>query len=336
MHVTVAICTWNRAALLDRTLTQLRELRIPAGTTWELLVVNNNSPDDTAAVLARHANRLPLRPLFEAQQGLSAARNRAVAEAQGDLVLWTDDDVLVDPDWLGEYVRAADRCPEAGYFGGTIDPWFEVAPPKWLRDNLDLLQGPMVIRQFGDLFGPLPRGQFPFGANMAFRRRHLLGRPFDTRFGYVGNRLGGGEETAVFCRLETESVRGVWVSSARVRHFIPRRRATTRYLWDWFVSDGQVEARTETQSESTLPPATLFGYPRYLVRIWAKHRLRSLLLAPISSRRWLYHFSMAARTVGMMREHSLSGISRGSKVVQTTDLGSLPAPEPRAPVHSRK
>src|SRR4051812_1329005 len=103
MLVTVAICTWNRAALLDRTLARLRDLRIPPGLSWELLVVDNNCTDETSAVLARHAKHLPLRALHEPKQGHSHARNRAVAEARGDLLLWTDDDVLAHADWLAEH-----------------------------------------------------------------------------------------------------------------------------------------------------------------------------------------------------------------------------------------
>src|SRR5262245_10371837 len=65
MKVTVAICTWNRAKLLDQTLTGMRDLRVPTGVEWQLLVVNNNSPDQTDAVIERHSRQLPVRRLFE-------------------------------------------------------------------------------------------------------------------------------------------------------------------------------------------------------------------------------------------------------------------------------
>ena len=120
MDVTVAICTWNRAKLLDATLAQMCKLRIPSGITWELLVVDNNCTDDTPAVVERYADRLPVRRLDEKNQGMSYARNCAQRAAAADLLLWTDDDVLVDEDWLAAYVRAAARWPNAGYFGGLI------------------------------------------------------------------------------------------------------------------------------------------------------------------------------------------------------------------------
>ena len=74
MKVTVAICTWNRASLLDQTLTQMHQLRVPSNVEWELLIVNNNCTDDTDAVIARHHGVLPLRRLFESKPGLSNVR----------------------------------------------------------------------------------------------------------------------------------------------------------------------------------------------------------------------------------------------------------------------
>src|SRR5580692_9336325 len=75
MLLSVAICTWNRAKLLDQTLTKMGELRIPDGVTWELLVVNNNCTDDTSRVVASAANALPVKEVFEKKLGQSHARN---------------------------------------------------------------------------------------------------------------------------------------------------------------------------------------------------------------------------------------------------------------------
>src|ERR1700722_17754963 len=125
MLVTVAICTWNRAKLLDQTLAGMRRLHILAGHTWELLVVNNDSTDHTDEVIEKHSSDLPIRKLLEKRQGLSNARNCVLAHTRGDLLLWTDDDVLVEPDWLNAYVETALQNPNAVFFGGTVEPWFE-------------------------------------------------------------------------------------------------------------------------------------------------------------------------------------------------------------------
>src|SRR5262245_59034882 len=125
MRISVVICTWNRAALLDQPLAHFANLRIPAGTDWELILVNNRCTDATDEVLARHDDRLPLVRLYEDRPGKSFAANRAVDHGSGELLLWTDDDVLVDPGWLEAYVRAAEQYPHATFFGGTVEPLFE-------------------------------------------------------------------------------------------------------------------------------------------------------------------------------------------------------------------
>src|SRR3954463_7414909 len=87
LTITIAICTWNRSASLSRTLTSLRDMQIPAGIEWEVVVINNNSTDDTAEILTSFTAILPLRIFFERRQGLSYARNCAVEAARGDYIL---------------------------------------------------------------------------------------------------------------------------------------------------------------------------------------------------------------------------------------------------------
>jgi glycosyltransferase involved in cell wall biosynthesis len=118
--VTVAICSWNRAALLRETLKQMTHLERNDSIDWELLVVDNNSTDQTPDVLAEFAGQLPLR-LREPKPRKSNAANLVVKEARGEYILWTDDDVLVEPDWLRQYVTAFQRYPNAEVFGGRID-----------------------------------------------------------------------------------------------------------------------------------------------------------------------------------------------------------------------
>jgi glycosyltransferase involved in cell wall biosynthesis len=110
-----------------------------------------------------------LRRLFEPRQGLSHARNRAVAAARGEALLWTDDDVLVEPDWLTEYVKAARDWPAASCFGGPIEPDFAVAPPPWVERHLDLLADTWALLSRDPGVRPGEPDEMFHGANMAFR-----------------------------------------------------------------------------------------------------------------------------------------------------------------------
>jgi glucosyl-dolichyl phosphate glucuronosyltransferase len=124
MLVTIAICTYNRAALLRNTLDRLGEAVVPDGIEVEVIIVNNNCTDGTAQLLRDYAGPLSLRAVFEPVAGVSNARNRVLSEAAGEYILWTDDDVLVDRDWIRAYAAAFRASPDAALFGGPIEPWF--------------------------------------------------------------------------------------------------------------------------------------------------------------------------------------------------------------------
>ena len=109
---------------------------------WEVIVVDNNSTDDTKTTACRLMDHLPIRYMFETNQGLSHARNRAIKECRGDFLIFTDDDIIIDTNWLYKYNQAARIYSEAEYFGGKIIPLWNGARPKWLKDsNISLISG---------------------------------------------------------------------------------------------------------------------------------------------------------------------------------------------------
>src|SRR5438067_9854723 len=139
--ITIAICTWNRARLVEQALNSLTRLQVPPGLEWEVVVINNNSPDGTTAVLESFVSKLPLRHFLETNQGIAFARNRAAREARGDVVLWTDDDIQVKPNWLARYASEIASHSDCGFFGGPVELLFEGNPPQWLLDGLDSVGG---------------------------------------------------------------------------------------------------------------------------------------------------------------------------------------------------
>src|SRR5271168_2431711 len=120
MLITVAICTFNRAESLRRTLDSLVAMRVPSDLGWEIVVVNNNSTDHTDDFIGEYVGRLPVRRELEPRAGKSNALNRAIEVAKGDYIVWIDDDVLVDAGLLTAYAEAFRRWPDAAVFGGRI------------------------------------------------------------------------------------------------------------------------------------------------------------------------------------------------------------------------
>ncbi len=238
--VSVVICTWNRSRLLRLTLEEMTHLDVPSGTTWELIVVNNNCSDDTDSVLADFRHRLPLVRLFEPTPGKSHAGNLAVREAKGEYIIWTDDDVLVEAEWLKAYLKAFTQWPYATIFAGAIDPWFEKPPPRWLELVFPQVANAYAALDHGRIGFDLTRDTYPYGANMALKRTAQLQEPYDTRLGPRPNSGIRGEEMIMARRLLDAGASGRWVPEARVRHFIPPNRQTLDYLREYFFGSGEV------------------------------------------------------------------------------------------------
>ncbi|HEU5403678.1 MAG TPA: glycosyltransferase [Terriglobales bacterium] len=238
VQVTVAICTWNRSRLLDQTLSQMRKLGIPRDVEWEVLVVNNNCTDDTDTVIARHADALPIRRLFEPKPGLSHARNCAVEAAAGAWIIFTDDDVLVDHEWLASYANAMKSCgPSVAFLGGAIVPWFPESPDPALMKAVSQVRDGFCARAVpGDLKIARGSSYLPFGANFAIRLDASQNCRFDPAFGVVGTRRILGEECLFMMRLLDHGFEGRWVQDASVMHYVDparlRRAALSRALKD--------------------------------------------------------------------------------------------------------
>lgn len=301
MRVTVSICTWNRSALLRQTLTQMTRLRVPPGIEWELIIVNNNCTDATDDVIESFSRQLPIRRLFEQEPGLSNARNHAIRHATGEYILWTDDDVLVDEEWLAAYCEAFSRFPDAAFFGGPIEPWFEEESPSWLAQVLPFVGSAYALRALGDQPCPFSMDVVPYGANFVVRKKEQVMYSYDNALGVRPDSNMGGEEVALIWAMLDAGLAGWWVPQARVRHYIPRSRQTIRYLRRYFFGLGQWEARA-MRSESN---RKVFGIPGWLLREAAcneaKYHYSRLLSKPES---WIMPLIESSRTWGVL--HSLA------------------------------
>src|SRR5262245_52765154 len=300
MNITVAICTWNRCALLERTLQCLTALVIPSDVNWELLIVDNNCTDDTVAVARRFANRLPLRIVKEPQPGLSHARNSAIRVATGDYIVFTDDDVLVDPEWMAGFLAAARQFPEAAAFGGPIHPWFPEPPDEDLLEAFPELQTGFCGLNYNRAEGPLHRGEYVYGANMAFRRCLLDGLKFDEHLGPSPTYRGRADDDVDFVdQLRRRGYQAIWVPRMKVQHYVDVSRMTLTYLLAFSADRGRTRIRSKGIPEGT----QCFGVPRWLIRRYLEARARSVRARLVGHRvRALDQLRQSATLRGMIFE----------------------------------
>jgi glycosyltransferase involved in cell wall biosynthesis len=256
MDFTLAICTYNRAALLAGALESLATCEPPRGE-WELLLVDNNSSDDTARVAQAFAQRLPLRYVHEPVQGLSSARNRALRECEGDVLLFTDDDLRFDADWLRSWEDAFAKQADAGWFGGRIRPLWPDGPPAWLHDeSLALISGLLVRYDLGEKNRAYTDSDpTPYGASFALRRAAFeRNGGFRTDLGVNGDRPGRGEEADYLERLSRMRVPGYYVGESSAWHVQQPRRFGWRYLYRYGVEKGIAEAALSAGMAKAPPP----------------------------------------------------------------------------------
>jgi glycosyltransferase involved in cell wall biosynthesis len=215
MHISVVICTYNRASRLAETLEHFQKLTIPAGVTWELVVVNNRSSDNTDEVITQVAARtsLPLRKTFEPFPGLGAARNRGIAESKGTIVAFTDDDIFPATDWLVVLAKEFSQDPQLAGIGGRVELHNPLDLPVTIRTSRERFQ---MVGTW-NLLGGIP------GCNMAFRREVIeqVGG-FDPDFG-AGAPLVSAEDIEFIFRCIRANLKLVYSPDLLVTHDHGRR-----------------------------------------------------------------------------------------------------------------
>jgi glycosyltransferase involved in cell wall biosynthesis len=271
----VVICTYNRASKLDKVMHGVMAAEIPPGVQVDIIVVDNNSTDETPRVVERYlASENPsVRYIFEGEQGKSFALNTALKHLTGDMVAFTDDDVVVDSKYFAEICRAMEKHPDFCCFGGKVEAIYPEALPYWLdlEGLMGFLKSAFVDRRDGDeeaLYADLAFSHTPSGCNMFFRRQALDENGlFRTDLGPKGRQLGFSEDTEYCRRLIDRGYRFYYVPSVIIYHPIEPERLTRRYLSNWQYQCGKSEALRA----GSMPGFRLLGVPRYLFRKVLSH-----------------------------------------------------------------
>jgi glycosyltransferase involved in cell wall biosynthesis len=271
MQVTVVICTFNRAQSLRRTLESVVTQTLPQSSSWEILVVDNNSPDETCEVVEEFCRRYPerVRYAFEPMQGVSHARNTGVSQARGNVLAFIDDDETADVGWLHNLTAKLHSGDWVGA-GGRIVPQWDGQPPDWLSCKSPFTSGPIAMFDHGAKAMQLTEP--PFGANMAFRKEMFSTHGnFRTDLGRVGNAMLSGEDTEFGWRLIGA---GEWLRyepSAVTLHPVEKHRATKKYFLLWWFNKGRTDVR---DSAALAKRKRALGVPLRLFRDAAIEALR--------------------------------------------------------------
>ncbi len=258
MMLSVILCTYNRERYLYNV---LHSLAVGTCRDYEIVLVNNNSTDGTEAECRRFQADHPdvaFRYCIESQQGLSYARNRGIRESQGEVLVYVDDDALVNPEYLQTYADFFRQHPEAMAAGGPILPQYDgCEEPLWMSHyTRQLVTGKLDL---GSREREFPNGAFPGGGNAAYRKEVFdqVGL-FNVELGRKGNSLIGAEEKDLFDKMTSRGIRFYYLPTAILYHLIPPKKLTDDYFNRLTYSIG-VSERYRTRQ---------IGTGKYLGRLW--------------------------------------------------------------------
>lgn len=305
--ISFAFCTYNRSDRLEALIAAMRAQQ--CAEPFEILVINNNSSDDTLAVLERLAAQpgVPLRYVTESTQGIVPARNRGLAEAMNsDILIYMDDDELPHPG-LVEAARQAIREEGAQCAGGRVEVSFAPGQrPRWLENNL--LGFLAEVNHGPDAFWIKDDTTPVWTANVAYDMRIFRDDPtlrFDKRFDRVGNVIGGGSDAVMFRALLERKLKLRYRPDMVVDHFVETWRLKRSYFLRLHYRGGLRfgEHRMERAGRE------LFGVPPFLLRQLLSHTARWLRMWVTAQPGALRQGMNAAHTFGMLRGYRRRGRS---------------------------
>ncbi|MBQ3789235.1 MAG: glycosyltransferase [Bacteroidales bacterium] len=230
MMLSVILCTYNRERYIYNV---LQSIAAGGFGDYEIVLVNNNSTDGTESECQRFAKDHPevaMRYCVEKQQGLSYARNRGIVESQGDVLVYVDDDAVVNREYLQTYADFFNRNKEAVAAGGPITPRYDgCEEPSWMSHyTRQLVTGELNL---GTREREFPKGAFPGGGNAAYRKSVFdeVGL-FNVELGRKGNSLIGAEEKDLFDKMTSRGMKFYYLPNAILYHLIPPKKLTQDYF----------------------------------------------------------------------------------------------------------
>jgi glycosyltransferase involved in cell wall biosynthesis len=269
MDYTVAICTYRRHEPLRRTLASLVECA-PVRRAWELLVVDNANDPRVRDIVMSFEGKLPhLRYETEPKLGIAHGRNRATNLARAPVIIFTDDDVTIDHEWLLRITGAIETHPECAFWGGRVEPVWDGPVPRWFSPERCESMGDAVVRyQRGTSPRPWdPASDPPFyTANLALRIERIAEAGyFETTLGHQGNKRLAAEDSLMVLTITAKGGQGWYAADAVVYHPVPPERARKTHARKFAWRQGFISL------EMTRRQAMLEGrdpkLPRWMYRV---------------------------------------------------------------------
>lgn len=257
--ISVIIPTYSRSTLLVRALDSI--VRQIVNDKFEIIVVDNNSRDDTKEVTLKFIKQHPdydIKYVYEEIPGLVAARHRGVKEAKYEILAFTDEDIEADKNWLSA-IRNAFEDSEVMIVGGKVIPKYEIEPPDWMKwfwttTKQGIYCGWLSLIDFGNLvieIDPI----MVWGVNYSIRKKALyeLGGFHPDTIDEEYFCYGGDGETGLSIKAKERGLKAIYQPEALIYHFIPSSRMTFDYFKKRAYIQGKCDSFTQIRKLGKVP-----------------------------------------------------------------------------------
>ena len=312
MLLSVLIASRNGSRTLPDVLDSLLRAQAPPDG-FEVVIVDNGSTDGTAETCRAYSERLPVEVLEEPRPGKNVALNRGVDVTRGEIVLLTDDDVVLPPNFMSGYHELAVREQGYGLFGGHIVALWQSTPDPRILDEVPLAQAFSITEKDRER-GPIKAGRL-YGPNMAVRREVFHdGLRFDERIGPNGRRTYAmGDETDFLTRAESAGFAAFFEPDIVVRHKVTDAQLGLPWLERRAIIAGRTLVQASLRRRGSLPEhAATFGFPHWALRKYLVAELKALPHRLRPSKPGAYaRVWESAFLRGYLAEHRAQSTSRG-------------------------
>ena len=269
--ISIIIPTFNRENMLSITLDSFVQQNYPKDC-YEIIVVNNNSTDNTQDIIDSYVNKYPefVKTFFEKRQGVHYARNSAAYLAKGDLLYYTDDDMIAHENLIFNLTQVFINNPDIASASGKITPKWEIEPPVWVKENL--MNGWLSLNDLGNETIISEDDIGVFSCHQMLRKNvFFLSGGFNPE-NTAGEWIGDGE-TGLNIKIKNLGYKFAYVGNSVIEHMIPPSRMTQAYLNKRLANQGNCDSYTYYRAENPTSNKLL---------------LNSLIYLHKSSERWFY------------------------------------------------
>lgn len=275
MRVSIVIPTYNRAELLNDTIESFDKLDFPKDQ-YEIIIANNNSPDNTEEVVKEWQQKatIPIKYHFEPRQGVHYARNSAAKLTSGEILYYTDDDMIADKDLLKHLVKVFDEFEDVGSATGRVLPIWEAAPPEWMRKYC--FNGWLSLNNPKEDMIVAPYDVEVYSCHQAMRREAFFAsggfNPENTQGVWIGD-----GETGLNKKIKALGYKFAFMGKSLIYHRIPPGRLTQEYFNKRMANEGNCSSYADYKLHKFAPAqlkARMRNYRKRKWKEWLKYKIK--------------------------------------------------------------